>query len=72
MSTLSPDQGWNVPERGSNSIAYSCLLTSLGKQISIPITNLPLATKYSNKYEIVFAMTELAALTSAALHQKRD
>lgn len=49
MPTFSPDQGWNVPERGSNLIAYPAVLTSLSEQINNPITELPHSTKYSNK-----------------------
>lgn len=71
MSTLSPDQGWNVPERGSNLIAYPCCVNEPWKQISTPITNLPLTTKYSNKYDIVFAMTELAALILQPSQEER-
>lgn len=47
------------------------MLTSLCGQVSTPTASFPLDTKY-NKYKIVFATIELAALIFAPLHTKGE
>lgn len=49
MSTLPPDQRWNVPGRGSHSVTHPRCVNKLGEHISEAITNLPLISKHSNK-----------------------